>query len=407
MGFIRQLTGVRFFAALWVMLYHYQPALATAGVLVPVLHEVLRVGSLGVDLFFILSGFILSYTYLHKLGPKLKAKTAGNFLYLRLARIYPVHFVMLNVAGLVVIASGLVGVQVEKSWLNPLDYLKQLLLIQEWGPDPQRGWNFVAWSLSMEWLAYLLMPFIALVLWRLRDRLPGWGLAVAAFLSLTPLLALAFIQTEELGPFFTGNWASTFRILTEFVCGGFVYLVVRRLTDDGPSRVVQRYARILSWAVPVFIVGLSIVLGHIPGLQWDGEQFVNEAPKYYVCIIPFLALWIGALALSTGGPATFLSHKKIVLGGFISYSLYMVHDVWYTVWREGMSKAGIDGGPLYLLGTVFLIGFAIVLAWLMWRIVEEPSREWLRNRIGAPVKPIEEANLDSGDSAVAAKPAQS
>jgi len=396
--FIRQLTGVRFIAAFWVMLYHYQPALAAAGLLVPIVHEFLRVGSLGVDLFFTLSGFILTYTYLNKLGPKFTVKGAGNFLWLRLARIYPVHFVMLNVAVLVVIAAGVLGQSVAKDWLNPFDYLRQLLLIQEWGPDPARGYNFVAWSLSMEWLAYLCMPFFALLLWRVRDRLPTWGLAVCAFLCLTPLLSLAVIQTEQLGPFFTGSWASTFRILSEFLCGAFVYLVVRRLNgEDGPSRQTLRITRILSWALPVFIVAYSVILGRIPAIQWQGPasnlaEFANEAPKYYVSIIPFLAIWLGALALSTGGPSTFLSGKRIVLGGFISYSLYMVHDIWYTVWREAMSKIGIDGGPLYVVAVVGLIVMAVVFAYLMWRFVEEPAREWMRSKVGAKAKPIEEAS---------------
>ena len=101
--FIGQLTGVRFVAAFWVMLYHYQGALATAGILVPVLHEVLRVGRLGVDLFFALSGFILTHTYLTKMGPKVTWPQTRHFWWLRLARIYPVHFVMLNVAGLLAI----------------------------------------------------------------------------------------------------------------------------------------------------------------------------------------------------------------------------------------------------------------------------------------------------------------
>ena len=192
--FIRQLTGVRFVAAFWVVLYHYQPALATAGVLFPLLHEVLRVGSLGVDLFFTLSGFILTHTYLTKLGPKVAGKSAGHFLWLRLARIYPVHFVMLNVAGLAVLAASLAGSgdARDRDWLNPISYIKQLLLIQEWGPDPSRGWNFVAWSLSMEWLAYLFFPLVALILWRVKDRLSAPALAVVAFLCLTPLLWIGF-----------------------------------------------------------------------------------------------------------------------------------------------------------------------------------------------------------------------
>lgn len=391
--FIRQLTGVRFVAAFWVVLYHYQPALATAGVLVPLLHEVLRVGSLGVDLFFTLSGFILTHTYLTKLGPKVQAKSAGHFLWLRLARIYPVHFVMLNVAGLAVLAASLAGSGDARArdWLNPISYIKQLLLIQEWGPDPSRGWNFVAWSLSMEWLAYLFFPLVALILWRVKDRLSAPALAVIAFLCLSPLLWIGFTRTND--PFLTQGWASSIRVLSEFVAGAFVYLVVRKLTLGGtPSRQVQRGALVMSWSIPLIIVLISIGLGNVGSLQYPGLP--NEAPRLYVIIVPFLVAWIGALALTQRGPTTFLSTRQLVLGGFISYSLYMVHLVWFGLWRTGMSVIGINGGPIYLLGVVGLIVMAVVLAYGMWRFVEEPAREWMRSKVGAKRVPVEEAAME-------------
>lgn len=399
--FIRQLTGVRFVAAFWVVLYHYQPALAAGGLLFPLVHEFLRVGSLGVDLFFTLSGFILTHTYLTKLGPKFQTKASGHFLWLRLARIYPVHFVMLNVAGLAVLAASLVGSEDARAraWLNPIEYIKQLLLIQEWGPDPSRGWNFVAWSLSMEWLAYLFFPLVALVLWRVKDRLSAQALAVVAFLCLTPLLWIGFTRTND--PFLTQGWASSIRVLTEFVAGAFVYLVVRKLTLDGaPTPRVARGALVMSWLVPVIIVIISIVLGNIGSLQFPGLP--NEAPRLYVVIVPFLVAWIGALALTTRGPTKFLSNKRMVLGGFISYSLYMVHLVWFGLWRTGMSAVGIDGGPLYIIGIVGLVVMAIVLAYLMWRFVEEPAREWMRAKVGAKTKPVEEAAMETADSSASA-----
>lgn len=399
--FIRQLTGVRFLAAFWVLLYHYQPALATAGLLPPVVHEFARVGSLGVDLFFALSGFILAYTYLHKLGPAVKAKVAGNFLWLRLARIYPVHFVMLNLAGIAVVAQGLAGSSdtAARSWLTPWEYVKQLLLIQEWGPNPSRGWNFVAWSLSMEWLAYLLFPFVALVLWRLRDRLPVWGLAVFAFLCLAPLLWIGFVRADD--PFLVNSWASSIRVLSEFVAGAFVYLVVRRLNGDhGPTPQVARIALWLTWLIPVAIVGTSVALGNIASLQWPG--LTNEAPRFYISLVPLLIAWIGALALTDRGPAAFLSRRLLVLGGFISYSLYMVHIVWYGLWRAGMRAVGIDGGVLYILGVIGLFALAIVFAYLMWRFVEEPAREWLRARAGVAPKPLEESAEAAAEAAAIA-----
>ena len=374
--FIKQLTGVRFIAAFWVVLYHYQPALASAGLLVPIVHEVLRVGSLGVDLFFTLSGFILTFTYLTKLGPGLKAKKAGHFLWLRLARIYPVHFVMLNVAGLAVIAAGIAGSADarERSWMTPISYIKQLLLIQEWGPDPSRGWNFVAWSLSMEWLAYLCFPIVVLLLWFLRDRLGAWALAACAFLCLTPLLWVGIAHADD--PFLTMGWSSSIRVLSEFFAGAFVYLVVRQLTiEGGASARVTRVCNVMSWAIPILVVIVSIGLGNVASLQHDGVP--NEGPRFYVVIVPFLVAWIGALAISDSGPTKILSTRVLVLGGFISYSLYMVHLVWFGLWRTGMSAVGISGGPLYLLSLIGLIVMAVVLAYLMWRFIEEPAREWL------------------------------
>lgn len=421
--FIKQLTGVRFIAAAWVVLYHYQPAIAAAGLLFPLLHEFLRVGSLGVDLFFALSGFILTHTYLNKIGPKFTWKGAGHFLWLRLARIYPAHFVMLNVAGLAVLAASIAGrSDADRSWLNPWSYIQQLLLIQEWGPNPQRGWNFVAWSLSMEWLAYIIFAFVlVLILWRVRDRLPTWVLALIAFLCLLPLLYIGLTRTDD--PFLTTNWGSSIRVLTEFWAGAFAYLVVRRLygsdsphvdtealakaeaegapeyvinscfTLPGPSQLVSKIAGVLTWLIPLAIVAISIVLGRIESLQWP--DLPNEAPRAYIVIVPFLVIWIAALALAKNRVVGFFSTERMLLGGFISYSLYLVHLVWYGLWRTAMSAVGITGGPLYIIGLIGLIVMAIVFAWLLWRFVEEPAREWMRGKVGEKKKPIEESGATS------------
>jgi len=382
--FIRQLTGVRFVAAAWVMLYHFQPALAASGLLFPVLHEFLRLGSVGVDLFFALSGFILTHTYLTRLGPRMTWAGSLNFWWLRLARVYPVYFVMLNVAGLAALAQGIVTGEGRRDWMNLPSYLQQVLMIQEWGPNPQRGWNFPAWSLSMEWLAYLFFPLLVLALWRIRDRLGPLALAGLAFLSLTPLLYIGLTRDND--PFLTQNWASTIRIATEFTAGSLTYLAVRKWQDRPGT---QRIASALAWAVPVVILVIAVAMGNAPGLQWPGLP--DEAPRGYVVIIPLLVLWLGSLALSSGRPSRFLSTHALVVGGFVSYSLYLIHIVWYGLWRAGMQVLGIDGGPLYLLSTLFLIGATVALAYLMWRFVEEPAREWMRGRVGARKVPTEEA----------------
>ena len=403
--FIGQLTGVRFVAAFWVLLYHYQGALATAGLLVPVLHEVLRVGRLGVDLFFALSGFILSHTYLAKMGPTITWPKSRHFLWLRLARIYPVHFVMLNVAGLAVIAQQKFGSATagSRDWLNPVDYLKQVLLLHEWGPNPQRGWNFPAWSLSMEWLAYLLFPLLVLALFRFHQKLPTRVLALLWCVVLVPLLWYGIAYYGD--PYYISDWGSTIRILTEFTAGGLTYLIVLRHWDATPEGVkprVERLATTLSVVIPIIIVATALVLGHIGALQWsvsdlpDTPNAADLPPKYHLVLVPLLIAWIGALALTSRGPSKHLSTDRLVLGGFISFSLYMTHTVWYGLWRAGMKAVHINGGVLYLVSFLGLVVGAIVIAWLMWRFVEEPAREWMRRRSGERPKPVEEIALENG-----------
>ena len=142
------------------------------------------------------------------------------------------------------------------------------------------------------------------------------------------------------------------------------------------------------------------MLGRIPALQWGGAGFEDTAnaadlpPKMHLTIVPLLILWIGVLALSRRGLSRFLATDRLVLGGFISFSLYMTHTVWYGLWRAVLTKVGIDGGVLYALATVVLIVGAVVVAWLMWKLVEEPAREWMRRRSGERPKPVEEAALE-------------
>ena len=398
--FIRQLTGIRFVAAAWVLLYHLQGPLTTIGVMaIPVVSDVIRVGRLGVDLFFALSGFILTYTYVNRLGPRLVAGATLEFWWLRLARIFPVHFVMLNVAGLAVIVQAWVtGVQKDRPWLNPVDYVKQLLLVQEWGPHPERGWNVVAWSLSMEWLAYLLFPILILVLFRMHRRLPTWFLVAAWFLVLVPLLVRGSFTGD---PYYTSSWGSIIRVLSEFTAGAITYLIVMRLLPPGksdPTPRVERLATTVSVLMPVLVIAGALFLG-----RWSGAQTLETLtdpdaeplpPYFHLWLVPLLIVWIGALALSRRGQARWLSTETIVLGGVVSYSLYMTHLVWFGVWRAGMSAVGIESGPLYAISVVLAIAGSFVIAWLMWRIVEEPCRRLMRKAVG--VKPVapEESTAD-------------
>ncbi|MDP4888605.1 MAG: acyltransferase [Candidatus Nanopelagicales bacterium] len=395
--FIRQLTGIRAVAAVWVLFYHLQGPLDTLGVMsIPVLSDVIRVGRLGVDLFFALSGFILTHTYLRKLGPKAHARPTLEFWWLRLARIYPVHFVMLNAAGLAVVAQALItGENKDRPRLNPIDYIRNLLLIQEWGPNPERGWNVVAWSLSMEWLAYLLFPVVVLALFFFHRRINTPLLLAAWVVSILPLLLRASVGDD---PYYGGAWGSTIRVLTAFVAGAITYLIVIRLinSDGSISTRTERLATTVSVAMPLVVIAGATFLGRWSGAQSEILLIDPDAeplpPFFHLWLVPPLIVWIGALALSKSGQVKFLSRETVVLGGLISYSLYMTHLVWLSTWRAGMNAIGLESGPLYALSVVFALAMAFVLAWLMWRLVEEPARRFMRRGVGVrPVAPEETA----------------
>lgn len=398
--FIRQLTGIRFVAAFWVLLYHLQDPLDRIGVMdIPVLSEVIRVGRLGVDLFFALSGFIITHTYLTRMGSRIALGSAASFWWLRLARIYPVHFVMLNVAGLAVIAQAWVtGVDKDRPWLNAWDYVRNLLLIQEWGPHPDRGWNVVAWSLSMEWLAYLLFPLLVLVLYALHKRVPTPVLVLAWFVALAPLLWRGSLTID---PYYTDLWGSVIRVLTEFTAGAITYLIVLRLIPTGasdPSPRVERAATAVSVIMPLLVVAAAVFLGNWTTAQSPITLNDPDAeplpPFFHLWLVPPLIIWIGALALSRRGQARWLGTDTLILGGVVSYSLYMTHLVWFGVWRAGMNAVGIESGPLYAVSVLLAIAGSFVIAWLMWRIVEEPCRRWLRKLVGVKAVAPEETTAD-------------
>jgi peptidoglycan/LPS O-acetylase OafA/YrhL len=88
-----------------------------------------------------------------------------------------------------------------------------------------------------------------------------------------------------------------------------------------------------------------------------------------------------------------LSTKRLILGGYISFSLYMTHTVWYGLWRAVLRALGIRDGLLYGVAFVGLVVGAVAIAWLMWRFVEEPAREWMRKRSGERPQPVEEQAL--------------
>ena len=242
---IRALTGVRFFAALWVVVYHCtrHNAILLANnhpEIRELTYPITSAGVRGVDLFFMLSGFVLALNYMDRLGGRLEVRPTLRFLWLRLARIWPLYM-------LVIVGAGLLRIIRHDLWdsagTNPITWtnlLRQALMVQQWFP-PERGptsWVGPAWSLSAEWLAYLMFPVLVLLVARFHRRMRARTLLVLAGLTMVPLVVGIVVQGNM------GGNVWILRILCEFTTGMLLCAAASRLRL---TPRVRRVAGVGAW----------------------------------------------------------------------------------------------------------------------------------------------------------------
>ena len=390
-GNIKALTGLRFVAAAWVVLFHFRPMLREASPgLFEALAPVLNCGAQGVDLFFILSGFVLTWNYLDRMGPSFSVRASLHFLWLRLARVWPVYLVTLHLAALWIVFTLYVGHVPSKAvdQLTAVSYVRQLLLVQLWFQPyfDFSSWDGPAWSISAEWLAYLLFAPLVLVIFRIshatRARSMMW-LAVAA--SLPPVLLLL-----SSGQFYT-PWSWLPRIVMQFTAGALVAAAVGRLQPSDRARRCAGYVSVLLIGA---IVGLMYLLyAHpLPDVT-DSGGLVD------VLFVPLVM----TLAIGTGSLPGLLSTRLMIFGGQVSFCLYMVHEMVHTVWGWAAEQFRLTlSGPEGKFVVLGLLAIALGAAILLFYVVEEPARRWMRNMMDAR-RPVTTSRLHRSDKSMNGK----
>lgn len=340
---LRALTTLRFLAALWVVLYTAWPHLDVSWVPVAVTK-----GYLGVETFFILSGFILSHVYLEAAGEK--RFRYGGFLWARLARVYPLHLVTLfGMIGLGVAAT-FAGLSIDGSLTNWRDLPAHLTLTHAWGLAGSSAFNHPSWSISAEWAAYLGFPAFAFVAWRFRDRpLLAVGLAAAFVLGLyaafQPLAGYSLTEA-------TFRWGAL-RIVPCFALGCALYLVHRRGGVPYAGRVS-------------LLSGAAVLISASLGL-WDA---------FTVLAAGGLILGLGSLDNARAG--VFGSKVGVYLGE-ISYSIYMVcAPVLLLTTNVAARLTGADDKQFHIIVWLALVAAIPVAAMATYHLVERPARKALR-----------------------------
>ncbi|HEY0414498.1 MAG TPA: acyltransferase [Allosphingosinicella sp.] len=334
------LTSIRGIAAWWVVLFHLRfllaPWLPAAAI------EILARGNLAVDLFFVLSGFVIYLNYGERV--RLERASIGDFLFRRFARVYPLHlFILLGflVYAAAAVAFGSASVEGQ----DPGYFVASLLLVQNWGLERATAWNVPAWSISAEFFAYLLFPSLVALL--APRRRPAW-LLLAAILALAVSVHAFF---AAFGLPFPNAVAETglYRCVAQFIIGMLVCELWRR--HEGEHRR----------SLP--LLALAAVLA--------GSYAWLSAP---VAPLVWASLVLGlALDRSRG----LLASPPFVWLGRISYATYLSHYLLLTLFKFLFVEEGRPVAPALLVGYLLAV---LAASALLYHGVERPAQAWLLAR---------------------------
>ena len=353
------LTGMRFFAAISVVLYHFADD--------PLHHwpspifNLVKSGLVAVSFFYVLSGFVLSYSYVG--ARSVMQGSRRSFWVARLARIYPAYFLAFLLAAPTNIVWSL---QVNSLRLGLLKLfsgaIPVLTLQQAWTPWTAWYWNYPGWSVSVEAFFYLLFPFLVPMVVKIPRSLLIPAMA-ALWLTGLVIPVLATVSGH------TGN-------------GGL----------DRAAMAVE-FTPLLR--VPEFIVGILLARLYVDGFRWNNRTnsictygslaaillVLSYAgltiPRLILSnglLVPLFALLILCLAEGKTVLAKALSWSPLILLGEASYGMYILQIPVSYVLRSPP--------PYNTLGPVF--GFLLVLvivSMLSWRFVEAPLRVQIRRRL--------------------------
>lgn len=361
-GFFVPLESLRGVAALIVVMYHalwINPITSLT---------FFRNGALMVDFFFVLSGFVIFHSYGERLS---RPADLGKFLWLRLGRLYPLHFAFLMVFVVIELAKywaqiryGIVADKPAFTVNGAGAFWSNMFLIQGLSFNAPLTFNYPSWSISVEFYAYIVFAITRIVI--------GRG---AAFIAISALIvvasAAALLLAGKWSLADSGNGWAFFRCCGGFFLGVLTYLAYRRLTRRNPVR--RTGAIFQSWICPVTLLTTVIFLSFKLTHAWS-----LCLPLLGACVI------LTTVAYPSPGVVKVLSCKPLTWLGKVSYSTYMVHAaiVWtLTQWLTLVLKVPrvLIGGDSFLATSPLLGLFTLALYLPMVLTVSHFTFKWIED----------------------------
>jgi peptidoglycan/LPS O-acetylase OafA/YrhL len=398
---IPALTGLRFAAALSVLLSHaMQKIMPFPGTPPEWSIFVSGLAAEGMTLFFVLSGFVIHYNYSGSIRANV-GRGVLNFFIARFARLYPLFLLGLAID----LAISFANQQLPASTAAALPYY--LSFTQSWFYVPMGGHSLiyqfgvipsVAWSVSTEWFFYIAYPLVALCLARSLGAWRGLLIAVsitgtAYALGLTTYLwsadinayardvfgAIADIAAPQDSFLRWLTYFSPYYRIFEFLLGCLCAAIFKDIRDIAVSREEQRTGNLLMVGA---VVGALILHLIAMGPADDSKSSVLGFLGFYgpsFGAAPFIAVIVFCCARYDSPVASLFSSWPMTLGGEASYSLYLLHMMVVDAFRWEAAPVTAPSVALgCLVRLIVTVLSAIGLAIVVWRIVEVPSRRWLR-----------------------------
>lgn len=352
---ILPLTGLRFIAALYVFLFHFELSWPFSPV--GVVGHVIAQGAVGMSVFFVLSGFLLAYQYSGRYEDK------KSYFVRRLARIYPIY-ILAALITLPWIFGSQAGAAKLSAWDTAVLVVTNIFALQAWVPSYFKFWNNGgSWSISVEIFCYAMLPFIAPWMARLSNK------KLAAFAAILCLCSVAPGQLGRVWPdlSFAFFYALPAFRLPEFLLGVCGFLAV------------QRGFRLPYPNLVVVIALLSFVV--LINLRRFGLPYIG----YNWFVLPVVVVLVVGLRQSDGRISRLLASEWFVWLGKISYCFYSF-QVLVLLLLVTFRNDLIEVFPLLeinwlLCALAFFV--LVVLSAIGHHFIEEPCRRKIQKWAGA------------------------
>jgi len=319
-----------------------------------------------VDLFFIISGFIMLHVYGHEFSNTIRKKDFFKFAGARFARIFPLHFFTLLIMVMLVYSTNMPLSPV----YDPNAIITNIFLLHSYGIHDVNTWNVPSWSISAEWFAYILFPSLVWILFKLKNN----GVLLLSVLSLFLYFAIVYFlpRTDPFLPASPHNLDVShdygfIRGTAGFIAGMITY---KAFQEKGIANFFNND-----------LFAILIIISTILLLHYGAHDLL---------IILSFALLVLSVSSNKKRIYKILKLKPFQFLGDISYSLYLTHLL-VLLFITGMiiQKLGYDYNGPGSLDVPFFTGLwmcaiflavLIVVSSISYHVIEKPCRNWLNNK---------------------------